>query len=274
MNITADPPPINGYKRNRWLSISVCMIGIMIASFWVIATPDGFMNKVDAVGYAVCHRILSHSFIINGRPMPLCARCTGMYLGALYGTVLQFMAGKRKGGLSRSLLIVLSLMGIIFTIDGLNSFAGLFLEKAPLYTPQNWLRLMTGLSMGVFISALIYPIFTQTVWRTWQADSAFGSIRSIIALLAGCILLAIGVLSGYSFILCPLALISIIGVMIILAMIYTVIMLMIFKQENSYNHFSELTPALIGAIILTMTQIGIFDWVRFLLTETWKGLPL
>jgi uncharacterized membrane protein len=84
----------------------------MIASLWIVSTPDGFMNKVDAVGYAVCHRIFSHSFIINGRPMPLCARCTGMYLGALYGTILQFVAGKRKGGFSRNLLIVLGLMGI------------------------------------------------------------------------------------------------------------------------------------------------------------------
>lgn len=274
MNITNDLHPKSSTKRNRWLSISVCMIGIMIVGLWILFTPDGFMNKVDAVGYAVCHRIYSHSFIIDGRPMPLCARCTGMYLGALYGTILQFIAGKRKGGYSRSLLIVLSLMGIFFVIDGLNSFAGLFLEKAPLYTPQNWLRLMTGLGMGVFISAVIYPIFTQTVWRTWQAESALGSIRSIVALSAGCILLAIGVVSGFSIILYPLALISILGVLIILVMIYTVIMLMLFKQENSYNHFSELTPLLLVAIILMMIQIGIFDWVRFLLTKTWNGLPL
>jgi uncharacterized membrane protein len=274
MNITDDHPLKNCYKRNRWLSISVCILGIMIASLWIISTPDGFMNKVDAVGYAVCHRIFSHSFIINGRPMPLCARCTGMYLGALYGTILQFVAGKRKGGFSRNLLIVLGLMGIFFAIDGLNSFAGLFLEKAPLYPPQNWLRLITGLSMGIFISALIYPIFTQTVWRTWQPESALGSIRSIAALLTGSILLVIGVLSGFSFILYPLAMISIAGVLVILTMIYTVIMLMIFKQENRYNHFSELTPVLLSAIVLMTAQIGLFDWVRLLLTETWNGLPL
>jgi uncharacterized membrane protein len=274
MNITDDRHLKNNTKRNRWLSISVCMIGIMIACLWVLSTPDGFMNKVDAVGYAVCHRILSHSFIINGRPMPLCARCTGMYLGALYGTLIQFVGGKRKGGFSRGMLIILGLMGIVFAIDGLNSFAELVLGKAPLYSPQNWLRLTTGLSMGILISALIYPIFIQTVWRTWQPDSAFGSIHSIVALLVGCTLLALGILSGSSFILYPLALISIIGVLVILTMIYLVIMLMIFKQENRYNYFSELTPVLLGAIVLTMIQIGIFDWVRFLLTQTWNGLPL
>jgi uncharacterized membrane protein len=274
MKISDNYEPKTANKCNRWPLMGVCILGIMITTLWILFTPDGFMNKVDAVGYAVCHRIFSHSLVVNGRPMPLCARCTGMYLGALYGTILQFILGKRKGGFSRNLLIVLGLTGIIFAIDGLNSFAGMFLEKAPLYPPQNWLRLITGLTVGIFISALIYPIFTQTVWHTWQPESALDGKGAKVFLLIGGVLLIIGVLSGFSFILYPLALISVMGVLVILTMLYTVIMLMIFKQENRYNHIGDLAPVLLSASVLTMIQIGIFDWVRFLLTETWNGLPL
>ncbi len=75
-------------------------------------------------------------------------------------------------------------------------------------------------------------------------------------------------------ILYPLAILSVVGVVVILTMIYTVIMLMLFKQENRYNHFNELAPVLLGGLLLTLIQIGLFDLVRYLLTETWSGLPL
>jgi uncharacterized membrane protein len=250
------------------------MLGIIMASLWITTTPDGFLNKVDAIGYAVCHRIPSHSFVVDGRPMPLCARCTGMYLGALYGIICQFIFGKRKGEFSRALLLIFGFLAILFIIDGLNSFASLILEKAPLYPPQNWLRLITGMSIGLLISVLVFPIFTQTAWQTWLPKKAFDRPVSFVILFAGIFLMIIGILSGLSIVLYPLALLSSLGVVVVLTMIYTVVLLMLFKRENRYNNFNELAPILIGGMVLTLVQIGIFDYVRFLLTETWNGLPL
>jgi uncharacterized membrane protein len=261
-------------KHNYWWLIGVCMIGIMITSLWMAYTPEGYLNKVDAIGYAVCHRISSHSFHMDGRPLPLCARCSGMYLGALFGLVYQLITGKRSGGFSRKVLTGLCLMALFFIIDGLNSFIGVIFDRSPLYTPQNSIRLITGLIVGILIAAVLYPIFTQTVWQNWQLRSALDRRWSIPTLLAGSFLLTAGMLSGQPYILYPLAILSVVGVVTIITVIYAIILLMIFKHENRYNHCVELTPALLGGMVLMMLQIGIFDLVRYLLTETWSGLPL
>ncbi|MGB8253042.1 MAG: DUF2085 domain-containing protein [Anaerolineaceae bacterium] len=260
--------------RNFLLTIIVVIIGVMITNLWLAYTPDTLLGKVDAVGYAVCHRIPSHSLTVDGRSLPLCARCSGMYLGALFGTIFQMITGKRRGGFSRRALTFLCVFAIFFVIDGLNSFTGLILDHSPLYEPQNWLRLMTGMSVGLLISAVLYPIFTQTVWQTWKPASAFDGPGAIAALLTGSVLLVIGLLSGFPAILYPLAILSVLGVLVILTLVYSVLLLMLFKQENRYNHFIELTPAILGGLVLTMMQIGLFDLLRFLLTETWNGLPL
>jgi uncharacterized membrane protein len=274
MTVNTAPENHSHQKCNLWLLLGVCILGIMIASTWYIYTPDGALNKLDAVGYAVCHRIPSHSFTIDGRPMPLCARCSGMYLGALFGIFYQFIQGKRRGGFARKWLIVLCLLGIPFIVDGLNSFSGLIIDNALLYPPQNWIRFITGLDVGLLISMLIFPLFVQTAWQTWSPEAAISGRGAKVVIVIGSISLIIGILSGSSFILYPLAILSTLGVMIILTLIYTVIMLMLFKQENRYNNFIEMAPVLLGGIVLAMMQIGLFDLVRFLLTETWSGLPL
>src|SRR6476646_6878486 len=56
------------------------VIGIAFFSF---ATPGDLRYKLDALGFGICHQIDSHSFTIGGHQLPLCARCSGIYLGAL-----------------------------------------------------------------------------------------------------------------------------------------------------------------------------------------------
>lgn len=58
----------------------------IIAGFLNIA-PEGILGKADAIGYAVCHRLDPRSFHVDGRQLPLCARCSGMYLGAVLGFI-------------------------------------------------------------------------------------------------------------------------------------------------------------------------------------------
>src|SRR5215216_4498053 len=98
-----DPPaqPSGGLISTRLplpggLEVSFGQVTIVAGVvFFSFAVSGDFKYKMDGLGFAVCHQIHTHSFAIVGHQLPLCARCTGMYLGALV-TLLLLSRLRRK----------------------------------------------------------------------------------------------------------------------------------------------------------------------------------
>ncbi len=252
------------------------MIAFLLVTFaWLVNTPPGILGKADAIGYAVCHRIDLRSFHLGEIQLPLCARCSGMYLGAMLGLVYQWVTGRRRTGVpSWQIILVISIFALLFAIDGLNSFVSLFSSTSALYPPNNALRLLTGTGMGLTISIALAPAFHATIWRFIDPRPAFLNLRSFAVL----VLIAMGmdalVLTENPIILYPLALISSVGVLVILTMVYTMILIMVFKSENRYNHIRQLFFAVIGGLTVALIQIGLLDIIRYAFTGTWDGFHI
>lgn len=246
-------------------------LGILLL-IWLTNTPSGLFGKADALGYAVCHRIELRSFSVNGRPLPLCARCTGMYLGAVAGLAYQFAVGRRRMGMPpRRVLVGLGLLILGFVGDGLNSYLTLFPNVTTLYQPQNWLRLLTGTGMGVALAAGLYPSFNQTVWLQWDARPVLSGLRSF----GWMVLLGLGlstlVLLESPWTLYPLALVSAAGILLVLGMVYTIVLLILFRLDNTFSQARQLITPALGGLFLALLQIGLLDIARFWLTGTWDG---
>lgn len=242
---------------------------------WLLNTPPGLLGKADAIGYAVCHRIEVRSFHIDSRPLSLCARCTGMYLGAVLGLIFQTVVSRRRSGWpSKGKMVILGIFFLAFAIDGTNSAAQLFIGESPLYTPSNTLRLVTGTGMGLVLAFALLPAFNQSIWQRYDPRPVVEGWRGFGLLIGLSAILILLVLSGVPAVLYPLSLVSAAGVMILLTMIYTIFVLAIFKQENRYEHWRQLTLPLTGGFILALTQIGLLDIGRFILTGTWDGFHL
>ena len=153
--------------RDRWYSLIVVVGAAAIIGGWLFGTPPGLLGKADAIGYAVCHRIDGRSFHLGDRQLPLCARCTGIYLGAMLAMIVFTASGRGKaGGLpSRWMLAVLGLFIAAMGFDGINSYLTFFPRLPHLYEPQNWLRLTTGMFAGIAAGTLVFPSFNATLWR-------------------------------------------------------------------------------------------------------------
>lgn len=262
------------FVKISW-KVGLILVVILLFLGWLSYTPPGVLGKADALGYAVCHRLDSHSFHIGDRQLPLCARCSGMYLGGVLGLGFQFLLAPRKTGAPPvKVAAILVLFFLAFAVDGANSFLSLILGHGPLYEPSNILRLFTGTGMGIVIAAVLYPAFGQTAWQQSLAQPALPDFRTFGLLVLSGIGLDLVVLSEQTLVLLALALVSAAGVLLLLSLIYTMMLVIIFHQENRYSNLLQLWPAYMGGLLAALTQVFASDVLRFILTKTWGGFPL
>lgn len=255
----------------RW---ALFALAVLLTAVWLFLTPEGLLGKADAVGYAVCHRIDARSFHIGERPVPLCARCSGMFLGALLGLAFQIAQG-RKGKMPPLLVSVFfGLLALAWVIDGSNSFLMLIPGLPSLYQTTNVTRLVTGTGMGLAVSAFLLPSFTQTMFTKWRDAASFDNWKQILGLLLAAAAMDGLILLEIPWILYPLSLLSAFGVLTLLVMVYSMVLVMIFNHENVYVGFGQLFLPLTGGFVIALLQIGAIDLLRFLWTGTWEGFNL
>ena len=230
------------------------------------------------MGYAVCHRIDSRSLHIGVRQLPLCVRCTGQYIGAVTGLLFLTIFAKRRSGMPpRRVIGVMIFFFLLYAIDGLNSYFYLppFLVMFPnmphLYEPSNTLRLFTGTGMGLVISMLIYPAFLGSIQTNPDPRPSVSNFKTCFIILALGIMVDLLILTESIYFLLPVGLISAGGVIILLTMVYTVLLLRIYRKENQFTRLSQISWYVAGGFIITITQIALFDMIRFIITGSWSG---
>lgn len=228
------------------------------------------------VGYAVCHQISSHSFTVAGSQLPLCARCTGTFLGALVSLIGQ-AAILRRGRAATfppaKILLILVGFTLLWAADGLNSYLAL-IGGPHVYEPSNEFRLVTGALNGVTMSALVYALFNVSVWRHPAEGPNIRGLRDLGILLlleAGLVGL---VMSRHSLLLYPLALFSAAAVLTLLTSVNSVLAAILLRRENSAETWREALLPLSMGLLLSLVQIGAIDLIRYALTGTLGGIPL
>lgn len=251
----------------------------LLVFIWLIETPAGIFGKADAIGYAVCHRIDIRSFNLGLRQFPLCARCTGQYLGAIVGIFYQALFAQRRSGFPPKRVTGLSIIFFLaYAIDGLNSYLYLppFLKVFPgiphLYEPSNVMRLFTGTGMGLIIALVLYPAFVGSVTMDPDMKPAIGNLKSMVFVSGSAILVDFLILTGSNLVLYPVALISAGGVILLLTMAYTIVVIRLFFKENQISRISQVLLPLTFGFTIAIAQIAIFDLIRFIITGTWSGL--
>lgn len=104
----------------------------------------------------VCHQIEERSFVVEGAVLPVCARCTGIYMG--FGVMMMYFLFQKRlyrneiGSFRRILLTALFFLPI--SIDGFFSYIG-WIEST------NIRRLITGTLAGC--SLPLFLIFSGNI---------------------------------------------------------------------------------------------------------------
>lgn len=270
-------------QTRTFIKVLVILAAILVIAGWNLTTPSGLFGKADAVGYAVCHRIDERSLHIGERQMPLCARCTGMYLGAMSGMIFQMASGYKRLKLPHwSILVVLVLFVAAFGVDGMNSYIYLIKTVSPgalpeipnLYVPGNTLRILTGSGMGLAMVLMLFPAFNQTVWADGEDQSVFPNLKPFGLLLVITIAVDLLALTESQVVLYPVAFITTVGVLVLLTMVYCMVWIMIMRQDNSFTGFRQMWLPMLAGLTIAMIQIAAIDALRFWLTGTWGAFPM
>jgi uncharacterized membrane protein len=268
-------------KFETILSWFIPIAAILAVGAWFYIAPEGALGKLDAIGYAVCHRIDERSFQIDDRQLPLCARCTGEFYAAGVTLLFQAIVSGRKSKLpSRGVIAVLVIFFLAFGIDGTNSYVYLLKQTAAgaldhipnLYTPNNILRLFTGSGMGIALGAMLFPVVNQTLWRTLDDRPAleWKSLGMLVAIIVAVNLL---ILTDSPIILYPIAYISALGTLSLLVTVFMILWIIIMKQDNSFESPRQLWLAFASGLTLALLLILSIDLLRLQFTGTWNGFP-
>jgi uncharacterized membrane protein len=259
---------------HRQLGAVVLTAALIVIGAWIVVMPGGVLGHADLIGYAVCHRIPERSFFIGGQQLPLCARCSGTYLGALTGFAVMYLLGRRRAANLPpvAVLVVLVLFVVAMGFDGVNSYLTLFPGMPHLYEPQNWLRLTTGTLEGIALAGVVLPVFNQTMWANASDERSLRDLRELgLIALVGVVVIGI-VLAEPPALLYPLAILSSGSVLWMLTLINSVLATIFARRENRAVTWRNAAPLMLVGLAMALGELSTIDLGRAYLTRL-LGLP-
>jgi uncharacterized membrane protein len=238
------------------------LAGLAALLFWPGAT---FLDRLRQLDGGVCAQQPTHTFVVDSVLLPLCARCTGMYLGfAVTGIVLAVtrrISGSQMP--TRPVLLVLGGLVAIMGVDGINSTLRDLGMWHP-YTPLNPVRLATGLGTGVAMAAILFPVVNSVLWHYEDPQRSFGSLTQLAWALPALVLAFVAVVAHPDWLLYPISVLSSAGLWAELALINLIFMLALTGRLNRYFVPRQIlvfvTIALVFAVLELFGLNALKEW--------------
>ena len=102
---------------------------------------------VYGIGSVVCHQLPARSFHLWAAQMPVCARCTGIYIGAAIAAIVAWTSFDR--------FLRHDNPRVVFALAALPTAATLLYEWTTGVMPSNWIRAAAGLCLGAAVAIVV-----------------------------------------------------------------------------------------------------------------------
>ncbi len=244
----------------RWFFVALSAVLLAALLFWPGAPLEW---KMYAVVHGVCAQ--QHNIFLGDLQFPLCARNSGIYLSFLLTTLYLYAMGRgRAGGLPPwSIVATLVLFVAIMAVDGFNS---LFVDlgQPHLYPPDNLLRTLTGMGMGIAIAVILHIVLVKTLRK--DVDDLQPVLRNWWELLGimGLNLLVLAAIYGnLSFMFWPLAFLAFFGITGVLYLVALLLTSLVMGYEGAVTNLRQLARPAVVAIVPTLIILGSMSWLRF-----------
>jgi uncharacterized membrane protein len=262
-------------SQKRRLRCILIAAGALVVLGFLLFPPLAPLEKANLIGYSICHQIPDRSFYLAGHRLPLCARCTGTYLGVAIGFAMIALLGRWRAAEMLPTWMMVVAVGFIgiMGIDGINSYLYLLRGQPFLYLPQNWLRAATGSLNGIALALIVTPIFNFTLWKDPPQERPVKSVWELLGILAAAAAVVAVVQAEPGWLLYPVSLLTTAGVLWMLTLVNTMILLILFRQDSQSQTWRDALASLLPGLIATLIELTFMGTFRYFLTGT-LGWPL
>lgn len=226
---------------------------------------SGLLRYIGLFLSGVCHQLPEHSLQVAGVQLPLCARCTGTYLGALAALLYFMCRGRSRSSWLPPLRVIaiLALAFLFWALDGVNSYFQYVTGRQLLYGPSNLLRLASGLLNGVTLSSLLFPLFNFTLWKEPGNERVIGSFTELAGLSLPLLGLALLLQTNWVGLQVVFVFLNLAGVLIMLGMVNAIIAVLLLRRENAAQRWPHALPFLALGLIMTAAEVGSIAVIRY-----------
>ncbi len=256
-------------RHAMWHWLLPALVVIVVVFFF--ATPGELPSKLLLAISGVCALRPDHSYFAGATQLPLESRMLGIYGGFLLGLLVLLASsrfGARRVG-NRVVILTLVLMFGSMVFDGINSTLA-DLGMPHLYTPTNLFRLLTGLFSGIAMAPVfVWLVGAVALPRTSrsQRDVLRSPAQLLVPLIVGG-LFALLVLAQHPLFYYPIALISLGGVIALLAGVALLGTLMVWELDSRVHHLHQVVVPTSLALLLVFAALGAMAVVRVIVPST------
>lgn len=231
----------------------------------------GLLRTIGLFLSGVCHQLPEHTVSVAGVQMPLCARCTGTYWGAILALLSYRLRGRSRAGQlpPAPVLVLLALFVIFWGVDGANSYYQFLTGRCLLYAPNNPLRLASGLLNGLALSAVVFPLYNSALWKTSARQRPISGLRELDVTITGIVLLTVGLHSDWTLLASVVPLVDALSVLLLLGMVNCVIVVLVLGWEKRAEHWPEAVVPFALGLVLAVAEALAIAWVRALI---WRAV--
>lgn len=244
----------------RWLLMGIGAV-LLIALLFSPGAP--LQWKMYAVVHGICAQ--EHNIFLGGLQFPLCARNSGIYMSFLLTLGYIYAIGRGHAGhippwpITVVLILFVAMMGI----DGFNSLF-VDLRQPHLYTPDNRLRTLTGMGMGISIAVLLHIVLNMTLRK--NVDDTLPVLKhwwELLGIMTIDVLALTAIYANLGIMFWPLAFTAFFGITGVLYLISLLLTSLFMGYEGSITSIRQLARPAAIAIVPTLIVLGAMSFLRF-----------